>query len=58
MNVTSKFKVYWSKLTDVIYRSRFQNCISRKSLLKNYVIELYCVQMNFFKDQCLKHVFL
>ena len=58
MNVNSKFKVYWSKLTEVINRSSFQNCISRKSLLKNNVIKCYCVQVNFFKDQSLKLVFL
>ena len=58
MNVISKSKVYWSKLTEVIYRSSFQNCISRKSLLKNDVIKLYFVQMNLFKDQNLKLVFL
>ena len=34
MIVISKFKVYRSKLTEVIYRSSFQNCISRNSLLK------------------------
>ena len=58
MNVISKFKVYWSKLTEVICRSSFQNCISRKSLLKNDAIKLCYVQMNFFKGQSLKHVFL
>ena len=58
MIVISKFKVYRSKLTEVIYRSSFQNCISRKSLLKDNVIKLYCVQMNFFTDQSLKLVFL
>ena len=58
MNVISKLKVYWSKLTELIYRNGFQNCISRKSLLKNDVIKLYCVQINFFKGQSLKLVFL
>ena len=51
MNIISKFIVYWSKLTGVIYPSNFQNCILRKSLLKSDVIKLYYVQMEFFKDQ-------
>ena len=57
MNVILKFKVCWSKLTEVIYRSSFQNFISRKSQLKNDIIKL-CVQIDFFKVQSLKQVFL
>ena len=57
MDAIAKFKVYWSKLKEVIYRSSFQNCTSGKWLLKNDVIKLYHVQMNFFKDQSLKNLF-
>ena len=58
MTVISKFKFYWINLAEFFYRSSFQNCISRKLLLKSDVRKPYRVQMNIFKDRSLKLVFL